>query len=140
MRPSPVPSPAGFVRKERVEHLSFTSPDAVPLSRMRISTLLPRFLVVAPSRAQSPNDRSPSCVGDGIESIGDQIQEDAGDFLWKHFGRAGARIKVSLQSDIEFRFFGARTVIREIEALINSALMSAADGHRNPRANAATYS
>jgi hypothetical protein len=47
-RPSPVPSPAGLVVKKGLNISSFTSGGMpVPLSRMRISTWLPRFLVAA---------------------------------------------------------------------------------------------
>ena len=45
-RPSPVPSPVGFVVKNGLNSFSFTSGDMpVPLSRILISTLLPRLLV-----------------------------------------------------------------------------------------------
>src|SRR6266481_3674334 len=47
-RPSPVPSPAGLVVKNGLNIFSFTSNGIpVPLSRIRISTLLPRLFVVA---------------------------------------------------------------------------------------------
>src|SRR3982075_4148991 len=46
-RPSPVPSPEGLVVKNGLNIFSFTSFGPVPLSRIRISTLSPRFLVVA---------------------------------------------------------------------------------------------
>src|SRR6201999_1769845 len=47
-RPSPVPSPAGLVVKKGLNIFSFTSGGMpVPLSRMRISTVLPRFFVAA---------------------------------------------------------------------------------------------
>src|SRR5262249_34478515 len=46
--PSPVPSPAGLVVKNGLNIFSLTSGGMpVPLSRMRISTVLPRFLVAA---------------------------------------------------------------------------------------------
>src|SRR5262249_28675171 len=46
--PSPVPSPAGLVVKKGLNIFSFTSGGMpVPLSRMRISTLGPRFFVLA---------------------------------------------------------------------------------------------
>ena len=49
-RPRPVPSPAGLVVKNGLNIFSFTSGGMpVPLSRMRISTLSPRFLVAADS-------------------------------------------------------------------------------------------
>src|SRR5579883_3426225 len=57
-RPSPVPSPAGLVVKKGLKIFSFTSGGMpVPLSRIRISTLVPRFLVDAASvgsRSASP--------------------------------------------------------------------------------------
>src|SRR3954469_11402381 len=47
-RPSPVPSPEGLVVKNGVNIFAFTlSGMPVPLSRMRISILCPRFLVIA---------------------------------------------------------------------------------------------
>src|SRR5262245_59657241 len=47
-KPSPVPSPAGFVVKNGLNILSFTSGAIpVPLSRIVISTRSPRFLVLA---------------------------------------------------------------------------------------------
>src|SRR5262245_43366293 len=49
-RPSPVPSPAGFVVKNGLNIFSFTSGGTpVPLSRIVISTRSPRFLVAAVS-------------------------------------------------------------------------------------------
>src|SRR4029453_6251147 len=54
-RPSPVPSPAGFVVKNGLNILSFTSGGMpVPLSRMRISTRSPRFLVAAARVGSKP--------------------------------------------------------------------------------------
>ncbi len=47
-RPRPVPSPAGLVVKNGLNIFSFTSGGMpVPLSRILISTLSPRFLVDA---------------------------------------------------------------------------------------------
>src|SRR5580692_3423986 len=47
-RPSPVPSPAGLVVKNGLNIFSLTSAGMpVPLSRIRISTVSPRLLVVA---------------------------------------------------------------------------------------------
>src|SRR6266478_5610934 len=47
-RPSPVPSPAGLVVKKGLNIFSFTSSGIpVPLSRIRISTLVPRLFVDA---------------------------------------------------------------------------------------------
>src|SRR5665811_636856 len=49
-RPRPVPSPTGFVVKNGLNIFSFTSGGMpVPLSRILISTLSPRFLVAAAS-------------------------------------------------------------------------------------------
>src|SRR5208283_2264808 len=49
-RPSPVPSPAGLVVKNGLNILAFTSSGIpVPLSRMAISTLVPRSRVEAVS-------------------------------------------------------------------------------------------
>src|ERR1019366_3573598 len=49
-RPSPVPSPAGLVVKNGLNIFSLTSSGIpVPLSRIRISTLSPRFFVEAES-------------------------------------------------------------------------------------------
>jgi hypothetical protein len=46
--PRPVPSPAGLVVKKGLKIFALTSGGMpVPLSRMRISILLPRFLVAA---------------------------------------------------------------------------------------------
>src|SRR5437868_12408368 len=48
-RPSPVPSPVGLVVKNGLNILSLTfSGMPVPLSRIRISTLSPRFFVMIP--------------------------------------------------------------------------------------------
>ena len=53
--PSPVPSPAGFVVKNGLKILSLMSGGMpVPLSRMRTSTLSPRFLVAAFSTGAKP--------------------------------------------------------------------------------------
>src|SRR6202043_601056 len=54
-KPSPVPSPAGLVVKNGLNIFSFTSNGMpAPLSRIRISTLLPRFFVVALSTGSKP--------------------------------------------------------------------------------------
>src|SRR5205823_3575344 len=54
--PSPVPSPAGLVVKNGLNIFSFTSRGIpVPLSRIRISTLAPRLLVVALSVGSKPS-------------------------------------------------------------------------------------
>src|SRR5579863_3877107 len=54
-RPSPVPSPAGLVVKKGLNIFSLTSAGIpVPLSRMRISTFLPRSFVVAVSVGSKP--------------------------------------------------------------------------------------
>src|SRR6202022_655538 len=55
-RPSPVPSPAGLVVKKGLNIFSFTSSGIpVPLSRIRISTRLPRLFVVALSVGSKPS-------------------------------------------------------------------------------------
>ena len=57
--PSPVPSPAGLVVKNGLNIFSFTASGMpVPLSRIRISTLPPRFLVVALSAGSKPSPLS----------------------------------------------------------------------------------
>lgn len=57
-RPSPVPSPVGLVVKKGLNIFSRTSGGIpLPLSRIRISTVSPRFLVAAlstGSKAASP--------------------------------------------------------------------------------------
>src|SRR6516164_11108297 len=54
-RPSPVPSPVGLVVKKGLNIFSLTSGGIpVPLSRIRISTLLPRSLVVANTIGSTP--------------------------------------------------------------------------------------
>src|ERR1700738_3427508 len=58
-RPSPVPSPEGLVVKKGLNILSLISSGMpVPLSRIRISTLSPRFLVVAESIGSKPSPAS----------------------------------------------------------------------------------
>src|SRR3954451_9301026 len=55
-KPSPVPSPAGLVVKKGLNIFSFTSVAIpMPLSRMRISILLPKFFVVARSVGWNPS-------------------------------------------------------------------------------------
>src|SRR5260221_221882 len=55
-RPSPVPSPAGLVVKNGLNIFSFTSKGMpVPLSRIRISTRLPRLFVAALSTGSKPS-------------------------------------------------------------------------------------
>src|SRR5258705_4611973 len=57
-RPRPVPSPAGFVVKKGLNIFSFTSGGMpVPLSRILISTLSPRFLVAAARLGQRQGRR-----------------------------------------------------------------------------------
>jgi hypothetical protein len=58
-RPSPVPSPEGLVVKNGLNIFSLTSSGIpMPLSRIRISTLSPRFFVIAASVGSKPSPDS----------------------------------------------------------------------------------
>src|SRR4029077_13836140 len=62
-RPRPVPSPAGLVVKKGLNIFSFTSCGIpVPLSRMRISTLPPRFFVTALRVGSNPSAAPSLCL------------------------------------------------------------------------------
>ena len=122
-RPSPVPSPAGLVVKKGLNIFSFTSGGMpVPLSRMRISTELPRSCVVASSVGSKPPRRSPPCAGRGIEAVRDQVEQRARDLLRKQHGLAGAGVESTLQRDVEAGLLGTRAVIGQIEAFLHQRI------------------
>src|SRR6185312_11950879 len=92
-RPRPVPSPAGLVVKNGLKILSFKSGGMpVPLSRMLISTLSPRFLVAALGLIVTAI-RSCLTLDCRIEPVGDQVQQNPGDVLWKDVGLTRSRIE-----------------------------------------------
>ena len=57
-----------------------------------------------------------------IESIRDQVQECAGDFLRKYVGRTRRLVEVALQGNIELALLGACAVIGQIETLIQQRI------------------
>jgi hypothetical protein len=53
---------------------------------------------------QNPHCRPPIYAWRPHGTVGDQIQQDADDFLREHFDHAGAGIELPLQRDIELGF------------------------------------
>ena len=99
---------------------SFTAAGMpVPLSRIRISMLWPRFLVAALSTGSKSLAGLGLAPGGGVEAVGDQVEEHAGDFLRKHHDLAGRGIEVAPQGDVKAGLLGAGAVIGEVEALLH---------------------
>src|ERR1019366_3440712 len=97
-RPSPVPSPEGLVVKNGLNIFALASSGMpVPLSRIRISTLSPRFFVVAESVGSKPSPAS--ALRRGVESIRYQIEQDPRDLLRIDIGHADGRIEIALKND-----------------------------------------
>src|SRR5437879_6069567 len=98
-RPSQVPSPAGFVVKKGLNSFSLTSGGMpVPLSRILILTLSPRFLVVTASLGSY----SPAFASAPRNLLREQIDLTSG------------RVKGFLEGDVEALFLGPRSVIGEV--------------------------
>ena len=57
-----------------------------------------------------------------VEAVRDQIKQHPRDLLREKHGLARGRIKGALQSDIETRFLGPRSVISEIEAFFDKGV------------------
>jgi carboxyl-terminal processing protease len=85
--PSPVPSPAGFVVKNGLKIFSWMSDGMpVPLSRMRTSTLSPRFRVTAFSFGSKPLPAAPESL------LSQGALKDADALIWDlRDGWGGAR-------------------------------------------------
>src|SRR6267154_1372418 len=109
-----------FGRKKGVEYLFLylgSNPDAI-VADADFDSITETFRC-CPQRRLEPV-AGPSCTfGRSIKSVGDQVEQDAGDFLRKRFDRASCRIEFALQSNIETRLLGARTAIGEIKAFLN---------------------
>src|ERR1700730_10756265 len=93
-RPSPVPSPAGFVVKNGLNSFSLTSGGMpVPLSRILISTLSPRFLVAAKSIGLIVAAiRLGFALRGCVEAVGDQVEQRPRDLLREQIDLTGSRV------------------------------------------------
>ena len=61
-------------------------------------------------------------LGCGIEAVRDEVQKCSGGLLWKHVDLTGGRIKGPFQFDPEALILGARTVVGQIEALLDKVV------------------
>ena len=123
-RPNPVPSPAGFVVKNGLNSFSLTSGGMpVPLSRIlyfhAVTEVLGRCsqrrLVVASVRLGLT-------LRGGVEAVGDQVEQRPRNLLREQIDLTGSRVKGPLQGDCEALLLGSRSVIGEIEALIDQGV------------------
>ena len=123
-RPSPVPSPAGLVVKERIEHLFphlGRNPTAVVAN--------PDFDAVA-EIFRRRRERGLVAIGSilrlalcrSIEAIGNEIEEYPRDLLRKEISLAGRRVERALQRDVESLFLGTRAVIGQVEAFLDDGI------------------
>src|SRR5437868_4177637 len=123
-RPSPVPSPGGWVVKNGVKIFAFTSAGMpVPLSRMRISTLSLRLFVAADNAGSKPLAASLPRLLVALKPFA-MILSRTRVILRVHIGRPRRRIKIALQSDVEAGLLRASAVIGEIGLSLIRALIS----------------
>src|SRR6516164_2538854 len=61
-------------------------------------------------------------LGGGVEAVAEQVQKHAGHLLWRQLDRCGGGIEIAFQRDVEARILGARTVISEVERLLNKGI------------------
>ena len=142
-RPSPVPSPAGLVVKNGIEqlllHLRGDTGAVVADSDLDAVTEVlgrrsQRGLVVASICLRFTLRRR-------VEAVGDQVEQRPRDLLREQIDLASGRIKGPLQGDIEALLLGPRSVIGEIEALLDEGVdIDRAGALLSPDASAATCS
>ena len=61
-------------------------------------------------------------LGGGVEAVAEQVEKHAGHFLRRQLDRCGGGIEIAFQRDVEARILGARTVISEVERLLNKGI------------------
>ena len=110
--------------EERIEHL-------FPDLRRNANTVVanPDLHAVAEAFGHSRNGRLEPvaaflslALGRRIEAVCDQVQENPRDLLGEDIDFTGRGVKGPLQSDIEALFLGSRTVVGEIEALLDDCI------------------
>ena len=89
-----------FGRKKRVEYfLHYLWSNSYAIVADADFDLITEIFRCDPQRRLEPV-AGPSCTfGRSIKSAGNQVEQDAGDFLRKRFDRASPRVEVSLQRD-----------------------------------------
>ena len=120
-QPQPGAFAGWFCREEGIEHL------LLHLGRDAGAVVADADfdMVVAPARRGDDQrlELRSSIVGLAfgyrIEAVGDQVEQDAGDFLRKHLDLTCLRIEVAPQRDVKLRLFSAGAVIGEVEALVD---------------------
>ena len=120
-RPRPGPFAGRLGREERIEHL------LLHLGRNAGAVVAdPDFDAVAEVLGRGRKRRLVAAavgfrfaLGRGVEAVGNQVEQHAGDLLREQIDLAGGRIERPLQGDVEALLFGARAVIGEIEALLD---------------------
>src|SRR3954447_18701667 len=122
--PSPVPSPGGFVVKKGSNILDLMLPGIpVPLSRMRISTLWPRFRVlstrVGRKFASSP---FPFAIGRCVKAVRNQIEQNARDLLRVNIRLTCFWIENLFQFHVEIWLFRPSAVIGKVEGLLDKRI------------------
>src|SRR4029077_12420972 len=113
-----------FGRKERIEHL-------VPDLRRNPNTIVtyPDLYAVAEAFGRSRDGGLKAiaallslALGCRVEAVRDEVEQDAGDLLWKSIDLAGRRVEGSLQGDIEALLLGPGAVIGEIKAFLDEGV------------------
>ena len=120
-RPSPVPSPAGFVVKNGLNIFALTSSEdagaVVP------DPDLDRITEVAGRRGERRRAAHLGArglaPGRGVEAVRDEVQEHARDLLRVHLGLPGLRVEMLLERDVEAGFLGPSAVVGEVQALLD---------------------
>src|SRR5262245_12397623 len=116
--------PSGLRRKERIEHLFFhvgRNAGAV-VANSNLHTIAKAFgrrskgwlIAFATGLCFSPR----RC----IKAIGNQIEQDPCDVLWKDIGLAGVWVQRSFQSDVKALFLSSRPMPGEIKAFLNQSI------------------
>src|SRR5215472_5244787 len=120
----PCPFPGRLGREERIEYLFpdvgrnagavVTNPDLYAVTKVLRRCRKGRLIAIATIQLLAL-----SC---GIEAVRDEVQKCSGDLLWEHVDLTGGRIKGPFQFDSEALILGARTVVRQIEALLDQVV------------------
>src|SRR5436190_4422528 len=113
----------GFCRKKRIEHLF------LHLERNAGAVVADsNFDAVTKIPGRGNDGGLVACtgfrlaLGRRVEAVRDQVKQHPRDLLREKHGLACGRIKGALQSDIESRFLGPRSVIGQIEALLDEGV------------------
>ena len=106
---NPVPSSGG-------SRTNYADVRVAPMLHLRDE----RHRVLASSNSESGLKEPPSLpLGSRIKAIAKQVQKYPGHLLQRQFHQGQARLELALQDDVEVRILSARTVIGEVQRLVD---------------------